>query len=216
MSKSSYIPILVFLFFNYIAKCQSIDYNKLVDDFIEKSFAIYTTNNDSAIFYLQEALKISKESKNDTLIAESNLLLGNAYYTFSSYRKAVKYYYQSYLAYKRLKDTLNMAYAINTTGMASKYWGKYENALKYSLEADSLFQLINNKPGLTSSKMVIAYIYMMLGEIMINHLNIVRNLCNLRNQLMIHPEWLIAIWQLVTIFSFIIKSILLIHIIIKH
>lgn len=129
-------------------------YKSLGDEYI-----IY--NNDSALYYYNEGLKIAQEKK---LLGKEAILLNNlgiVHYNYGNYNESLKYYQKCITINSKINDNIEIAKCYINFGVLFSAKGEYSDAEK-SFDS-ALFYLSKSK----STKYLNAY-YTNLGNIFLN------------------------------------------------
>lgn len=113
-------------------------------------------NNNKAIQYYIEALKINKEAKDWKSISSCYNNLGTIYDDISNYPLALEYYHKSLEIDERNNDSLKLHKVLNNIGIIYKKRENYDKALAYYNRA---LKILNN----TGEKIEIAKVQMNIG-----------------------------------------------------
>lgn len=90
--------------------------------------------------YGKEAVKISKELKNDSLLAQSHNDLGTLYLRIGQYEEALKYYAEAVNIRTLLKDTMGTAAVFSKMAVIEELRANYSNALDINLKVLKLYE----------------------------------------------------------------------------
>lgn len=120
---------------------------------------LYLGEYENAIISYNDALNLSTEIKNDSLIAQNNHNLGNTHLYMSEYDKALNFYITALKIREKIEDIEGIAATTNNIGLI--YWRlkNYDKAVEYykiSLENEDK---IGNKKGIGSSLNNIGLLY---------------------------------------------------------
>lgn len=103
-----------------------------------------TSEPNKAERYGKEAVKISKELKNDSLLAQSCNDLGTLYLRIGSYDEALDYYGQAVNIRTLLKDTIGTAAVFSKMAVIEELRANYSKALELNLQVLKLYEKIGS------------------------------------------------------------------------
>ncbi|MFX0557617.1 tetratricopeptide repeat protein [Maribacter sp. CXY002] len=101
--------------------------------------------NDSARYYINEALDIFKRIKHEEYIIKMTNALGVVEYTSGNYQKAIEYYNIGINYSRKNRHWDNLANRIGNKSLAYIKKGDYNLGVKYSIESLKLFDSLNSK-----------------------------------------------------------------------
>ncbi|MBO3117726.1 tetratricopeptide repeat protein [Winogradskyella sp. DF17] len=99
-----------------------------------------TVSQDSAFFYGNKALSLSKEKNNVKGEAQALNDLGILYYSKAQYNKALQFYFKSLKIRQTTPDSLGMASLYNKIGLVHQNTYRLDSALVYALKALSIYE----------------------------------------------------------------------------
>ena len=114
---------------------------------------------DSAFFYGNKALELSKNTKNENGIAQAYNDIGILHYTLAEYNEAMGNYRNSLNIRKRIKDTLGQASLYNKMGLCFQNTFKLDSAIYYNTRALEIYEQQNKLKNASALKGNIANIY---------------------------------------------------------
>lgn len=118
-----------------------------------------TVSMDSAFFYGNKALELSKSTINENGIAQAYNDIGILHYTLAEYNEAMGNYRNSLNIRKRIKDTLGQASLYNKMGLCFQNTFKLDSAIYYNTRALEIYEQQNNLKNASALKGNIANIY---------------------------------------------------------
>lgn len=101
--------------------------------------------NDSARYYINEALSIFKRIKHEEYIVKMTNALGVVEYTSGNYQKAIEYYNIGIDYSRKYKHWDNLANRLGNKSLAYINKGDYNLGVKYSIESLKLFDSLSSK-----------------------------------------------------------------------
>ncbi|OYU97532.1 MAG: hypothetical protein CFE21_04360 [Bacteroidetes bacterium B1(2017)] len=122
-------------------------------------YQFQTIQQDSSIFYAQEALKISNKLNYPNGIANSYKLLGVSNYLLGNNIKAIELNRKALDLFKQLKDKKGEAAILNNMAIIYHNEGKYDLALEYYEFSLNLRKEINDQKGIAACYNNIANTY---------------------------------------------------------
>ncbi|WP_420322099.1 tetratricopeptide repeat protein [Flagellimonas sp.] len=102
-------------------------------------------NNDSARYYINEALSIFKRINHEEYIVKMTNALGVVEYTSGNYQKAIEYYNVGIDYSRKYKHWDNLANRLGNKSLAYIKKGDYNLGVKYSIESLKLFDSLSSK-----------------------------------------------------------------------
>lgn len=146
--KSTWHIIFVFLaLFNYSNLKAQEEYQN-INLLLQKSKGLAQTDIDSSFFYADEAVKISKLIKNDSLLANSHLQKSSLYISKKEFSKSDSLL-QSILSKKLPKHIKGLA--LHNLGTIQYYQQNFDEALTLYLEASEILEQTKNTKQLVST-----------------------------------------------------------------
>jgi len=100
--------------------------------------------NDSALYYAEEALKYAEAIENSEKIAEANMLLAYIYTDLDFTEKIIDYYKKAEQYYAKTNNISTLSEIYKNIGFAYENNGDYGNAGKYYLKALKIIETLNN------------------------------------------------------------------------
>ena len=126
--------------------------------------AYFSNKMNNAKNYYRQALALSFDLKDSSLIAINYDNIGYVCLELSDYQGAFNNFNKS-LEFERLRGSeIEIAQALNNVGLAFDYLGKYKNALNCYLEALKIDENHYNKEGISTSSNNIGNIYVTWGN----------------------------------------------------
>ena len=126
--------------------------------------AYFSSKMNNAKNYYRQALALSFDLKDSSLIAINYDNIGYVCLELSDYQGAFNNFNKS-LEFERLRGSeIEIAQALNNVGLAFDYLGKYKNALNCYLEALKIDENHYNKEGISTSSNNIGNIYVTWGN----------------------------------------------------
>lgn len=131
---------------------QSLSLSRKIDYPIGEGFANYYLgagyyqtigNNDSARYYINEALNIFEGIQHEEYIVKMNNALGVVEYSSGNYEKAIDYYNEGIAYSRKHKQWDNLANRIGNKSLAYIKKGDYNLGLRYSIESLKLFDSLS-------------------------------------------------------------------------
>ncbi len=114
---------------------------------------------DTALFYYQKALDISKNIKTKKFIAKCLTYIGIVYENQGSYDKAIEYYLKSLNIFKELGNKKGIANCYINIGNIHSMQGSYNKAMKYYLKALKVKKELGDKQGMSNCYNNIGNVY---------------------------------------------------------
>ena len=130
-----------------------------VKSFSDLCWFYRTVSMDSAFFYGNKALELSKNTKNENGIAQAYNDIGILHYTLAEYNEAMGNYRNSLNIRKRIKDTLGQASLYNKMGLCFQNTFKLDSAIYYNTRALEIYEQQNKLKNASALKGNIANIY---------------------------------------------------------
>jgi len=100
--------------------------------------------NDSALYYAEEALKYAEVIENNKKIAEANMLLAYIYTDLDFNEKIIEYFNKAESYYTKTNNTSALSEIYKNIGRAYELSGDLGNAGKYYLKALKIIETIDN------------------------------------------------------------------------
>ena len=98
---------------------------------------LYRDNDyDQSLSYLNRALAIAEEIKDEQLVASLYLNIGNIKHRQKSYNQALAYYKKSYKIFGDLQDSINLITCIQNQGVTYLHLNQFDKAQEYLLQAN--------------------------------------------------------------------------------
>jgi adenylate cyclase len=119
---------------------------------------------DSAMAYYNEALRLSRELKNDTLTARCLNKLGNIQFDAGNYEKAISNLFSALEIFQRIHDNPRAIGCLHYLSMAYNNQGMYEKALDYARESLEMSRSIDDKYSIAVSMIDIGSVYYAQSE----------------------------------------------------
>lgn len=119
---------------------------------------------DSALFYLQKALKLAPKAKSIRAEAKTYELLGKTYEALGNRQEAIRYYDLAQKNFAKIKDTKSVAANLNYIGVMYDYLGQFDKALEYLFKSAKLKESIHHLKGLVDVWNDIGIVYEQMNE----------------------------------------------------
>ena len=100
---------------------------------------------DSALYFIDVALKESKKVNNDQQYASSLYLKGNIYYSATNYIKAIKNYTKAYDIIQKDNDSIKLARIANSIALIKNQIGETKQALNLSKQNLFFYERLDKK-----------------------------------------------------------------------
>ncbi len=113
--------------------------------------------------YAEKALKVAENSKNQSLIAQALMNVGNAYFFQGVFDLAAKHYYNAMSIYKETGNKLGYANSLTNLGGLHLQLHKFEESKEYLNEALQIFLSVSSDRGDTIPPTQVISIYNNLG-----------------------------------------------------
>lgn len=126
------------------------------------AMAIFNSNNDSSLYFVNKSINILKERENNKrLLANAYKARGVTYFDLSEYQNAINDYNKALVLFEATSGRVSKDVAITLNNIANAFdgLGYFEDALKYHIEALSL-----KKKVFTSDHIELAKSYNNLGN----------------------------------------------------
>jgi len=123
--------------------------------------AYASKNWEKSVDHAEQALTLSKQYQNDSLLFESNFVLSKSYHGLGNYDKALQCIHE---ALTKAFDARSKASALHHTGRIHESRSEYQTALEYYLQAIPLHNSIGNKQGLANTLNSLAFVYKGMGQ----------------------------------------------------
>ncbi|MDJ1176142.1 tetratricopeptide repeat protein, partial [Roseofilum capinflatum] len=121
-------------------------------------------DDESAISYHQQSLKISQQIRDRSGIATSFNNLGSAYYFQGDYRKAMFYHHKSLTITRKIGDRSGIATSLMNLGSAYYSQGDYERAISFHQQSLEIKQEIGDRSGIANSFNNLGNVYYAQGD----------------------------------------------------
>jgi len=125
-------------------------------------FAMFYSNNDLKLAYLDSIYDIALKLDDKELEAKTLRDYADYYITYSKYNKVVEYLLNAEQVLQKIKDSLELAKVYNTLGVAYKKMLNYEYALKYYLKAMDILDKKGDTEGYVAMLNNIAFVHRLL------------------------------------------------------
>lgn len=121
--------------------------------FLNKSvnYGWYYGEYDKAITYGEEALKLAKKYKQDSIASLVHNNIGIAYDYKGDYSKALSHFFKALSISDRIKDRRNQSYTLSNIGLIYNVQGLHDKALKYHQESLKIRRQLKLKDGISAS-----------------------------------------------------------------
>jgi tetratricopeptide (TPR) repeat protein len=119
--------------------------NKLAVAYTIKGYNYDAKGEDSLTLNMYTiALNIHERLNNKTAVATMCHNIGNIYFNFSEYGKALEYQEKSMAEFKNSGDLVRQAIVLNSIGLVYQYLAEYPKALEYFLEALRIYNQLDD------------------------------------------------------------------------
>jgi serine phosphatase RsbU (regulator of sigma subunit) len=115
--------------------------------------------------WASKALKIAKSSKNEGVIARSEIVIGEAHAAQSKYDLALEYYQKAHDRYIALDDTLSRIRTHNNMATTYRLKGNYKEAVEHYKESVSIAKALGNRAEVASGYNGMAIVYYYTGKV---------------------------------------------------
>ncbi len=115
---------------------------------LKNTWKLRTKNSFLALKYGKAAIKLAKEKKDFSKLAEANSFLGVIYRNISKYDSSIVFYNKALKYAQIANDSTQLAYAYNNIGGYNGYKHRYFLALENVFYAKNIFKKINNLRGM--------------------------------------------------------------------
>lgn len=124
----------------------------------------FTIDNDTALYYINNALKLSESINYKKGVAKSFKLIGTYNYYNFDYPKALESYKKSLNLYEEIEDDKGISKCLHNIGFI--YWkqNNHEKSLEYYNKSLLLFEVLGDNPSIADCLNNIGLIYWNLGE----------------------------------------------------
>lgn len=135
-----------------------------VDLLTDLASKYFTIDNDTAFYYINNALKLSESINYKKGIAKSHILFGTYNYYKFDYPKALEFYKKSLNLYEEIEDDKGKSKSLHNIGFI--YWkqNNQEKSLEYYNKSLLLFEVLGDNPSIADCLNNIGLIYWNLGE----------------------------------------------------
>jgi len=124
---------------------------------------IYTYNmlgkQDSAYTILNMAKKAARKNNSPTIQGNLEILEGNLLMDKTQYTQALQAYIRAYNYYQQVKDTTNIASALEGIAFVEETLENYSKALTYTREARDIFKYMHNLDRVSKCELSMADLY---------------------------------------------------------
>jgi len=119
-----------------------------IDLLLEIGEDYYYTNPDTAYFYYQKALDLSKKIKNTPKEAQSLVSIGFYFDSKELFKKSITYYSEAITIYKSINDEKGLANCYNFIGYSFAYLNSLNKSIEYYHKSLDIFKKLNDSIGL--------------------------------------------------------------------
>jgi serine phosphatase RsbU (regulator of sigma subunit)/tetratricopeptide (TPR) repeat protein len=131
----------------------------LIRLYIKKGTGFASNNNDSAMYFADEAIDASQQTKNETLLANAFYLKAKTYYFMSSYSAAQFYQYKSLVLSEKLGEKDLQSRAYNLGGAIFFSLGNFDEAIKNYNNRVRISSMLKDTSSVIQTYFNIALVY---------------------------------------------------------